>query len=189
MPSLNCAQLLLKLVIEYQDEPPLGPAVIEYDDKGNSIEHKRECSLWSVPAWRERAKTTHAPWDRFADPDSKIGLDQHAQDAIRATIRQVSPRNPALRRQTYMIHPQIKPHKGDLAVSMLTKNAEAKAGVTALTKFLQARWQKEWHIRSAVKEALEMYNFPLWKMIDDTGAVRRLFLLFLFLLFGCSFST
>ena len=36
---------------------------------------------------------------------------------------------------------------------------------------------KDWHMRTAVKDALEVYDIPLWRLIDETGSVRHLFFL------------
>ena len=72
------------------------------------------------------------------------------------------------------------------SANTLAKNSVAKGGVAALTKWLQPRWQKDWQIRTAVKDALEVYNFPLSRLVDQTGAVRHLFFS---LPFACSFST
>lgn len=104
MPSLSSAQLLLKLVIEYQGppRPKASLKAVEYNADGTPIEPtesepQREFPLWALQSWRERTKTNYAPWDKFADASSKIGLSKHAEEAIRGTIAHVSPRNPALR--------------------------------------------------------------------------------------------
>lgn len=79
-----------------------------------------------------------------------------------------------------MVRPQVRPfalNSPDISAALLVKNQVAMGGVAALTEWLQPRWQKDWHMRTAVKDALEVYDIPLWRLIDETGSVRHLFFL------------
>lgn len=65
---------------------------------------------------------------------------------------------------------QVKGAK-DIAAALYSKDEATKGGVLALGEWLQRRWEKEWKIRSLIKEVATECNATLDMLLSDKDLV------------------